>query len=332
MDSSMRGYALVEELAARLAPSDLVLLTGRNKERVAAAVERARSHVEGRVLDVTDKDAVASMAQTLGRTDIVISNAIAPLVPDRPQTGQADEFIAVANGGTHAMLRSFAPTLPPGGRLLVVASGLGTLGYLAPRLHPLFENASLDEVEATVERWRTSVHNGTERDEGWPVWLNVPSKVAEVAAVRAVAAARRKEDLANGTLIAAVCPGLVDTRASRPWFKDFSEARTPAQAAGPIVDVTLNPTDPAMYGELIQFGKVLPWHSGTPTDPSRLIRPSDRAQQPPEQCRYATEPPTWQGCAKHASQRSAAKARAAQRSAGWTSPQPPSRQSSSRSA
>jgi hypothetical protein len=30
------------------------------------------------------------------------------------------------------------------------------------------------------------------------------------------------------------------------------------------VDLVLNPLDPAMYGELVQFGTVLPWHSGKP--------------------------------------------------------------------
>jgi hypothetical protein len=27
----------------------------------------------------------------------------------------------------------------------------------------------------------------------------------------------------------------------------------------PVVDLVLNPLDPATYGELVQFGKVLPW-------------------------------------------------------------------------
>jgi NAD(P)-dependent dehydrogenase (short-subunit alcohol dehydrogenase family) len=264
------GYALVEELAARLAPSDRVLLTGRDADRVAAAADRARaratSQVEGRVLDVSDPEAIASLAGELGHTDIVISNAIAPLVPDRPQAEQADEFLAVSNGATHAVLRSFAPTLPPGGRLLIVASGLGTLGYLDPRLHPLFDEVTLAEVETAVDDWRRSIHDGTAREKGWPAWLNVPSKVAQVAAVRAAATRRRAEDLANGRLIAAVCPGLVDTRASRPWFDDFSRAKTPAESAKPIVDLVLNPLDPAMYGELVQFGKVLPWRNGEPMD------------------------------------------------------------------
>ena len=269
------GFALVAGLAARMNPDDLVLLTGRNAERVAAATaavtadSRSRSRVEGRVLDVADAGAVARLATALagrhGGVDIVISNAIAPLTPNRPQSEQADEFIDVANGGTHAMLRSFGPVLRPGGRLIVVASTLGTLGHLDPRLHPLFDSVSLEEVEAAVESWRTAIHDGTAEDRGWPRWINVPSKVAQVAAVRAVAAQRRARDLAEGTLLAAVCPGMVDTRASRPWFGDDSQAQTPDQAARAVLDLVLaDRVDPASYGELVRFGQVLPWHGGTP--------------------------------------------------------------------
>jgi carbonyl reductase 1 len=271
------GLALVEGLAARLGPDELVLLTGRNDQRVAdaaALVAKApdtRSRVEGRTLDVTDARAVATLAaelkETHGGVDIVVSNAAARITPDRAQSEQADEFIDVANGGTHAMLRSFGPILRPGGRLTVVASSLGTLGHLNPRLHPLFDGASLEEVEEVVESWRTAIHAGTAEELGWPRWLNVPSKVAQVAAVRAVAAQRGERDAEEGTLVAAVCPGLVDTPASRPWFGDFSQARTPARAAEAIVDLVLSDrVDPATYGELVRFGKVLAWHSGTPPE------------------------------------------------------------------
>jgi carbonyl reductase 1 len=269
------GFALVEGLAARMDQDGLVLLTGRNADRVADASAYVanspdtRSHVEGRLLDVTDAGAVDRLAveleQRYGGVDIVISNAIAALTPDRPQSEQADEFISVANGGAHAMLRSFGRVLRRGGRLIVVASSLGTLGHLDPRLHPLFDGASLEEVEQAVESWRLAIHTGTAREQGWPRWVNVPSKVAQVAAVRAVTARRRARDLDDGTLIAAVCPGLVDTRASRPWFDDFSQAQTPAQAAQGILELMLSEQiDPGTYGELIRFGKVLAWQDGAP--------------------------------------------------------------------
>ena len=265
------GFALVEGLAAGLNADDLVLLTGRNAGRVADG-HRARRQVPGDAQPGRGpgtrrhrRGAVARLAAELGAVDVVDLQRRRPRsMPDRPQVDQADEFIGVANGGTHAMLRSFGPVLRPGGRLIVVASSLGTLGHLDPRLQPLFDNVSLADIEATVEAWRTAVHAGTRRAAGLARWINVPSKVAQVAAVRAVARERRDTDLPTGTLVASVCPGLVDTRASRPWFDDFSQARTPEQAARPILRPLLaDHVDPATYGELVRFGEVLPWLAGS---------------------------------------------------------------------
>jgi NAD(P)-dependent dehydrogenase (short-subunit alcohol dehydrogenase family) len=264
------GFALVAGLASRLGPDDLVLLTGRHPQRVADATEavrrEAQCHVEGRVVDVSDASAVDRFAAELGVVDIVVSNASAALTPERSQASQADTFVSVANGGTHAVLRSFGPRLEPGGRLIVVASSLGTLGRLDRRLWPLFDGVSLSAVENVVAGWLAAIHDGTASALGWPEWINVPSKVAQVAAVRAAAATRKDADLASGTLIAAVCPGLVDTPLSRPWFSDFSQAQTPAQAAEPILDLVFAPVDPAKYGELVRFGEILPWHSGKPVE------------------------------------------------------------------
>ena len=279
------GRALVEGLAARLNPDDLVLLTGRNPQRVEDAAREVtqlpgtRTRVEGRVLDVADTEAIADLAKELesryGGVDFVVSNAITRLLPEDSQAARADEFIDVSNTATHAVLRSFGPVLRPGGRLLVVASSLGTLGHLDPRLHHHFENASLDQVEDAVESWRGAIHNGTATQAGWPAWLNVPSKVAQVAAVRAVAAERREHDLATGTLVASVCPGMVDTATSRPWFSDYSHAQSPSQAAVAVLDLIFSlRVDPALYGELVRFGRALPWHDGTPpVEQDRIVTP-----------------------------------------------------------
>lgn len=279
------GRALAEGLAARMAPGDLVLLTGRDQRRVAAAAREVaelpgtRARVEGRVLDVARTDAIARLAEELrerhGGVDVVLSNAVTRVLPEESQAARADEVIDVSNTATHAILRHFAPVLRPGGRLLVVASSLGTLGRLDPRLHHLFDGVTLDQVEEAVESWRRAIHDGTAREAGWPVWLNVPSKVAQVAAVRAVAAERRERDLATGTLVAAVCPGMVDTATSRPWFTDYSQAQSPAQAAGAVLDLVFaERVDPAHYGELVRFGKALSWYDGTPpVEQERLLTP-----------------------------------------------------------
>ena len=267
------GRALAEGLAAGMGPEDRVLLTGRDPGRVAAAAAAvaegpAVARVEGRVLDVRDGDAIAALAAELGEVDIVFSNATARMSPDADPVDEVDAVAETSNLATTRMLRAFAPRLRPGGRLIIVASALGTLDKLDDRIAGRFAQAAtanLESINALVADWRRAVHDGRAEDEGYGAWLNIPSKVAQVAAVRALARARRTRDLAENKLIASLCPGLIDTDASRPWFEDMSEAQTPAQAAVWPVELVLGPAfNPAFYGELVQFGKVLPWETGVP--------------------------------------------------------------------
>jgi carbonyl reductase 1 len=265
------GRALVEGLAGRLSPHDRVLLTGRNPHRVRAAATdisdaSAVAQVEGRVLDVRDGDAISALAAELGEVDIVFSNATSRMSPDADPADEVDAVAETNNLAATTMLREFAPRLRPGGRLIIVASALGTLDKLSDQIAARFAEAAerdLDAVDALVEDWRAAVHEGRAEEEGYGGWLNIPSKVAQVAAVRALARQRRQSDLAENKLIMALCPGLIDTDASRPWFEDMSSAQTPAQAAAWPVDLVASPSfDPAFYGELVQFGKILPWETG----------------------------------------------------------------------
>ncbi len=266
------GRALAEALAARMAPQDLVLLTGRDATRVEAAAAAvadgpATARVEGRLLDVRDGDAIVALAAELGEVDIVFSNATSRMSPHADPAHEVDAVAETSNLATSRMLRAFAPRLRRGGRLIVIASALGTLDKLDDRVAGRIAAAaeSLDAVDALVADWRQAVREGRAEDEGYGAWLNIPSKVAQVAAVRAVARERRSADLADNRLIMALCPGLIDTDASRPWFDDMSEAQTPAEAASWPVELALAGSyDTAFYGELVQFGKVLPWESGVP--------------------------------------------------------------------
>jgi NAD(P)-dependent dehydrogenase (short-subunit alcohol dehydrogenase family) len=267
------GRALVEGLAAHMQPQDRVLLTGRDPGRVRAAAAAvaagpAVAGVEGRVLDVRDGDATAALAEQLGEVDIVFANAMARMSPEAEPADEVDAVAETSNLAATRVLRAFAPRLRPGGRLIIVASALGTLDKLDARVAARFADAAtadLDAVDALVADWRAAVHDGREDEEGYGRWLNIPSKVAQVAAVRALARQRREQDLAENRLVMALCPGLIDTDASRPWFDDMSAAQTPAQAASWPVELALSPTfDPAFYGELVQFGEVLPWDTGIP--------------------------------------------------------------------
>ena len=262
------GRALAEGLAAGLAPDDLVLLTGRDPERVrtaaAAVAGSATARVEGRVLDVRTGDGIATLAAELGEVDVVISNAAARMTREADPADEVDAVADTNNLATTRILRAFAPRLRRGGRLIVVASALGTLDRLDGRVAGRFAAAAeedLDAVDALVAAWRRAVHGGRAEDEGYGDWLNIPSKVAQVAAVRAFTRDRRAADLAEGRLVMTLCPGLIDTDASRPWFEDMSRAQTPAEAARWPVELALAPDfDPAFYGELVQFGKVLPFN------------------------------------------------------------------------
>jgi NAD(P)-dependent dehydrogenase (short-subunit alcohol dehydrogenase family) len=268
------GFALAEGLAQRLAPGDTVYLTGRDAERVRAAVERVarpRADVRGEVLDVRHGTAIAAFADAIserhGGVDIVMSNAAARLTPRTPWAELVGPFVDTNNLGTTRMLRAFDPILRRSGRLLIVASDFGSLRRLPAHLHERFdtETMTLDDVDATMLAWRDAVVEGRAADEGWPDWINIPSKVGQVAAVRVLARERRAADRVDGTLVAAVCPGLIDTDASRAWFDDMGGAQTPSEAALPVLRLALDDeVDQRCYGELVQFGNVVPWRDARP--------------------------------------------------------------------
>ncbi|MFB4280484.1 MULTISPECIES: SDR family NAD(P)-dependent oxidoreductase [unclassified Nonomuraea] len=260
------GLALVEGLARRLNPADTVYLTGRDAGRVARAADampRTGARVRGELFDVADPDAAARFAGLLqdrhGGVDVVFGNAVMRIGPDDDPRTLMDAYTEVNNFGTTRLLRAFGPLVRDGGRLVVVASTLGTLHHLAPVLHDRFDGlTSLEEVDKQVAAWRDAVKDGSARAGAWPGFVNIPSKIAQVAAVRALAGQRRAADARRGILLAAVCPGMINTPTSALWW-NVADAPSPAQAAEPLLDLVQNPVDPAHYGELVRFGRVLPW-------------------------------------------------------------------------
>jgi NAD(P)-dependent dehydrogenase (short-subunit alcohol dehydrogenase family) len=157
------------------------------------------------------------------------------------------------------VLRTFAPLLRADGRLIVVASSFGTLFHLAPALHERFDALeSLDEADRQVAAWRDAVLDGSARAGDWPGFVNIPSKIAQVSAVRTLAEQRRAADLERDILIAAVCPGMMNTATSAMWW-DVSSAASPAEAAVSLLEMALEPVKAEWYGELVRAGVVLPW-------------------------------------------------------------------------
>ncbi|MBN2001908.1 MAG: SDR family NAD(P)-dependent oxidoreductase [Anaerolineae bacterium] len=263
------GFALVEALCNALGPDAAVYLTARNRTRGEDAARQLRGRGLSPIfhlLDVTDDASVAALAETIrtrhGGIDIVISNAAARISRDRPQAEQAALFINTNNHGTFRMIRAFGPLLKDNARFLVVASGFGTLPNLPADLHEKFDiqTRSLEDIEQLMDEYVHLVETNRAKAHGWPEWINIPSKVAQVASTKIMARLVKDEMSRRGILINAVCPGLVDTDASRPWFTDMSSAQSPAQAAVDVVWLaTFPPGVGTPYGELVQHREILPW-------------------------------------------------------------------------
>ena len=216
------------------------------------------------MLDVRDGDAIDALAAELGEVDIVFSNATARMSPDADPADEVDAVAETSNLATTRILRAFAPRLRPGGRLIIVASALGTLD----KLHAASRRASPRRPRPRRRRRpRGRVAPRCPREAGrgrFGTWLNIPSKVAQVAAVRALARERRAADLAQQPR--SWRSARADRHRRFPPVVRGHEPGADAGAGGGMAGRPRprRPFDPAFYGELVQFGKVLPWETGIP--------------------------------------------------------------------
>ena len=98
------------------------------------------------------------------------------------------------------------------------------------------------------------------RRKGWPDWINLPSKVAQVATLRAFGRGWDQNlERPEGVLINAVCPGWADT-AARPYLANMPDvdAQTPDEAAVDLLWLATLPagtTEP--HGELLRHRQKL---------------------------------------------------------------------------
>jgi NAD(P)-dependent dehydrogenase (short-subunit alcohol dehydrogenase family) len=199
-----------------------------------------------------------------GGIDIVISNAAARISADIPSSQQVSNFINTNNHGTFRMIKAFTPLLNDRARFVVVASSFGSLRHLPASLHHHFDKPgmALEDVEAVMDEYVELVEAGQAAGQGWPDWINVPSKIGQVAAMRVMAESMREEAARRDILINAACPGLVDTDASRPWFADMSMAQSPEQAAIDLLWLATLPAGrQAPYGELVRNRKIIPFRA-----------------------------------------------------------------------
>jgi len=66
-----------------------------------------------------------------------------------------------------------------------------------------------------MDEYALAVQSGAASEAQWPDWINIPSKIGQVAASKIFARIGEGDFRRRGILVNAVCPGLVDTEASR---------------------------------------------------------------------------------------------------------------------
>lgn len=263
------GYALASWFCKHLGDEADVYLTGRTLRSAQQAAKRLVHdglHPIAAELNVANQESIDNFAKLLTRQDkqidVLISNAAARIYPSKTNAEQIEEFITVNNLGTTAVLQKLTPFLANNANVIVVASAFGSLRYLSPTLHSYFNvgTASLADIDATMRHYATLVKTGNDKEEGWPEWINPPSKIGQVATMKIYAREHQGEFEKRHIRVNAVCPGLMDTGASRPWFADMSTAQTPEEAAEDVAWLALLEYDnPLPIGELIQHRRVIPW-------------------------------------------------------------------------
>lgn len=267
------GLALVEALARDWARDgagqDIVYLTARRPgdgEAEAARLSGQGLRVGWLPFDLADPAAAGRLAGELrrrhGGVDIAVQNGAYAPRDGVSTAAEAEAMIAANNHGTLRFLRAMAPLMRDHGRLIVVASGMGRLANLPENLRERFNTFrhTPAEIDAAMDGYVAALRAGTAAAEGWPDWVNIPSKVGQVAVTRAFARQFAGE---RGVLVNAACPGLTLTEATAGLmdtvFKGRS-AQTPEEAARDLLWLATLPSDATEpYGELVQHRVVLPF-------------------------------------------------------------------------
>ncbi len=274
------GRALAMALGQLWGAGDRLYLTARRAEDAAeleaAVAATTAAQVTAFTFDLADEADAALAARRIeadqGGIDVLFQNGAYVARAGRPARDDARPMIAANSHGTLRVLEAFLPLLRPGGRLVIVASGLGTLDRLPGHLQPLFDADRLDPaaVNRNADGYVAQVEAGEDLAAGWPEWVNVPSKVAQVAVTRAFARqARDSGALPSGGLLCAACPGVTLTDATREYmgtvFRE-EDAQTPEEAALGLLRLLDNEVNVDGYcGELVQQGRVLPFKGAQAT-------------------------------------------------------------------
>jgi carbonyl reductase 1 len=215
-----RGIGL--EIARQLAQRGVrVVLTSRDPgagESARAALASEGLPVVFHPLDVTQDESARALAGWLerarGGADIVVNNA--GIAMDGFNKEVARRTIDTNFFGPLRVTGALLPLLRPGGRIVMISSGVADRAKLAPPLRARFLDPALsrDELVGLMRKFVDDVAAGRHTAEGWPSSAYAVSKLGLNALTEILG--RELAADARGILCNAVCPGWVRTGMGGP--------------------------------------------------------------------------------------------------------------------
>lgn len=245
------GRETCRELGAR---GYEVVLTSRSEREGRAAVEELAAGgavVSWRRLDVVDPGSVAAFAKWVGASGIAVDALVnnAGVYFEGLDGPSARRTIAVNFLGPLRVTEALSPFLAPGGRVVMVSSGMGALVGLPEPLRKRFEaRLDLEGLVQAVEGFVYAVEEEEQRPEGSALSYRV-SKCGLNVLTRLLA----RSLASRGVMVNAVCPGWVRTDMGGAG----AAREIPEGAAGIVWAATLPPGGPT--GGFFRDGRAIDW-------------------------------------------------------------------------
>lgn len=192
--SSGIGEATVDRLVAR---GDRVVAVARGADGLAALVARHGDRVQPLALDVGDHAAVhAALAALPPVHTLVLSAGVCKQARLDEQADDATwwETLNVNLHGSYFAMKAVAPTMPAGGRIVAVASGLGKLGRPGYAAYCASKHALLGIVKCVSKELAP---RGITVNAVCPGWVDTPMARADVTKTAAERGQPRDQVLAD---------------------------------------------------------------------------------------------------------------------------------------
>ncbi|KAK4956412.1 hypothetical protein LTR10_005936 [Elasticomyces elasticus] len=256
------GLAIVRQLALQYPKSPLksgpflIYLTARSEERGAEAVKTLESDqqlkdakvlvkdggdttIKFYALDISQTKSIQDFSTFLKKehpdgVDVVINNA--GIAMQGFDANIVQETLHTNYYGTLEATRDLLPLLREGGRMVNVSSMSGKLNKYSDDIRNAFLQAAKTDVPAVtalMEKFKSAVSEGKEKEAGFPSAAYAVSKAGETAFTKVIAMEEAKRN--RGVLVNACCPGYVKTDMTRG-----GGAKTPDEGAQTPVMLALH--------------------------------------------------------------------------------------------